>query len=234
MRPAQIVVLWVGQVLLLLTLVGLWQRRRVRRLWLLPLHLVSTAVAQMLVWTVPQVFFDWTFWAWRELALVGLALGIVAEMAWRVFARLPAGQQRVRRWLGLALLVPLGLLLLVPWHMRHAEDTWLYVMVTELLPRLSYGAAWVCLALGFAVVWSRLPFDRLHWAVLAGLAVYLGIYATALGTLPLGPRDAFVDMLTPVAYTLMLAWWAWAAWRQELPAQGEKDHLRRFLHPWRD
>lgn len=226
--------LLVGQALLLLTLAGLWKRRRMRRLWLLPVYLVSTTIAQTLALVVPHVFFDWTFWASRELLLRGLTLGIVAEIALRVFAMLPEERRRARRWIGLALLLPLALLWLIPWKQpEYAGATWLYLMVVEVLPRLSYGAGFVCVVLGFVVVSARLPFDKLHWPVLLGLGVYLFVYAIALGTLPPRPRNEFVYAITPMAYTLMLAWWCWAAWRDEKPDAGETDEAARFVHPWR-
>ena len=114
MRPLQSAVLLTSQVLLLLTLAGLWKRRRMRRLWLLPVYLVCMGIVQALEFGAPQVFFDWTFWATRELVLRGLTLGIVAEIALRVFAMLPEERQRAGRWIGFALLLPLELLLRVP------------------------------------------------------------------------------------------------------------------------
>jgi hypothetical protein len=233
MRQLQLAVLLVGQALLLITLVGLWKRRRMRRLWLLPVYLVCVAVVQTLEFSAPQVFQVWTFWATRELVLRSLSLAIVIEIALRVFAMLPEARRRAWRWIGVALLLPLGLLWLIPWRQpEYAGASWLYVMVVEVLPRLSYGAGFVCLALGFAVVLARVPFDKLHWPVLVGLGGYLFIYAVSLGRQQDHGPAALVYVVTPVAYTLMLAWWCWAAWRDEEPHPQAREHVRRFLHPW--
>ena len=234
MRALKLAVLLVGQALLLLTLVGLWRRRRMRRLWLLPVHLASTTIVQTLALVVPRVFFDWTFWAWRELLLHGVTLGIVAEIALRVFAMLPEERRRARRWIGLALLLPFALLWLIPLKQpQYARATWLYLMVVEVLPRLSYGAGFVCVVLGFVIVFAHLPFDKLHWPVLAGLGGYLFIYAVSLGRQQGQGPAALLYVVTPMAYTLMLGWWCWAAWRDEKPDVGETDEASRFVHPWR-
>lgn len=233
MQPFQVGVLLVCQALLVLTLAGLWKRRRMAHLWLLPAHLAGTALAQTLALLLPSVFFEWAAWAWRELLLLSLALGIAAEIAARVFVNLPAARHRARRLLALTLLLPLGLLLLIPWHSPHnATAPWLYIVVTEVLPRLSYGAGFVCLALGWAMTTHRIPFDKLHWSVLIGLGGYLFIYAISLGLQRTGGPAFLAYVVTPVAYTVMVGWWAWAAWRPEIPDPDASEPARRLLHPW--
>lgn len=233
MRTFQAAVLLVGQTLLLLTLTGLWRRRRLNRVWLLPLHLAAAAIVQTIVLTAPDTLRAWNRWATVEILLLGLALGIVAEIAGRVFANLPHARRHARRLLALALLLPLALLLLTPWHSGdNASASWLYIVVTELLPRLSYGAGFVCLALGWAMTTHRIPFDKLHWPVLIGLGCYLFIYSISLGLQRDNGPTVLVYIVTPVAYTLMIGWWAWAAWRHEEPDPDASDRARRLLHPW--
>lgn len=228
MEAWQVGVLVTSQVLLLVTLAGLWWRRRLRRLWLLPVHLVAMAVVQVLEYRAPEVFFGWTFWGVREALLHGLTLGIVGEIAWRVFAMVPQARQRARRWVATALLLTFALLVLIPWQApEYVSAPWLYVMVVEVLPRLALGAAVVGLAVGFAMVWGPVPPDSLHWPVLFGLTAYLFLYAVVLGLLP---PHVYLYALPPVGYTSMLAWWAWAAWAKEKPRGSAR--ARRFVHPW--
>lgn len=235
MRAFQAALLPVGQVLVLLTLAGLWWRRRLHRVWLLPVYLSVAALAQTVALVAPEVLRVWRRWAVLELLLRSLTLGIVAEIAWRVFANLPHGRQRAWRWLAPALLLCFGLLLLVPWHEgEHSHASWLYVMVTEILPRLSYGAGFVCLALGYAIRTSGLPFDKLHAPVVLGLGGYLFLYAVSLGLQQDdGPR-ALAYVVTPLAYTLMMGWWAWAAWRHEKLDPHASKRARQRLQPWLD
>lgn len=233
MGTGQLVVLLTSQGLLLVTLAGLWWRRRIRRLWLLPVSLLVVAVAQALEYGAPRVFFGWRFWAARELLLHAITLGILGEIAWRAFAMVAEARKRARRWIAGTLLLTLAVLVLIPWHTpEYAGAPWVYVMVAEVLPRLAGGAAVMGLAVGFAMYVASLPLDPLHGAVWEGLTAYLILYAVVRGVLPQHADNAWLDAATPVGYTLTLAWWAWAAWRNE-PPEGTA-RARRLVHPWRE
>lgn len=234
MRWDQIALLLVGQGLLLLTLVGLWKRQRLRRLWTLPAHLIATALVQVFELSQPEVFRVWRVWAARELGLHVVSLAIVAEVAWRAFANLPEARQRVRLILALALLIPLTLLVLTPWHIEpFSSAPWLFVLVAEVLPRLTYGAGFVCMALVWAMAKHLIPRDPLHASVVFGLGCYLFIYAVSLGLQTQGGSRALVYSFTPASYTLMLAFWTWIAWRHE-PVPDAPEAVRRTLQPWRN
>jgi hypothetical protein len=234
-QPLQLVVLLVVQALLLLTLAGLWRRRRARRLWMLPVHLLATVAAQTLTLAAPQVFRAWSIWATREVLLHTLTLGIVVEIAWRVFPRTPGRGRRLALFsVGLALLAPPLLVALIPWDQRAKADvTFLSVVVIDVLPRLSYGLVFTCFVLAWAMRRLILPFDPLHWAVVFGLGAYLTVYSVAIGTLPSQPRTVLSDALTPLAYTLLMTYWAWAAWRTEKPVPVHPE-VRHVLQSWRD
>lgn len=234
MAGHQIALLLLGQGLLLLTLAGLWKRRRLRRLWMLPVHLVATALVQALEFSQPETFLVWTTWAARELGLHAVSLAIVAEVAWRAFANLPEARQRVRLILALALLIPLGLVVLTPWHIEPFTNApWLFVLVVEVLPRLTYGAGFVCMALVWAMAKHLVPRDPLHASVVFGLGCYLFISSVSLGLQTQGGSRALVYTLTPASYTVMLAFWAWIAWRHE-PVPDAPETVRRTLQPWRN
>jgi hypothetical protein len=226
-------VLLACQVLPVLTLVGLWRRRRLRRLLLLPIHLLAMTLLVALELSAPQTFAVWRVWAARELALHALTLGIVAEVAWRAFVNLPVGRRRARAVLALALLIPLGLVVLTPWEDgRLATASWLYVLVAEILPRLTYGAAFVCMALVWSMARQLVPREPLHASVVLDLGCYLFVYSVSFGLQ--GERStpsALVYVVTPLAYTLLLAHWAWIAWRHE-PEPDVPIEVRRRLQPW--
>lgn len=231
MRPFQVGIQVACQLLLIVALAGLWRRQRAHRLWLLTVHLAAAVVAQSLVLIVPGLLV-WRRWAALEVLLHGLTLGIVAEIAWRVFANLPHARRHARRLLALATLLPFALLILVPWTTGDNARSGLYIVVTEVLPRLSYGAGFVCLALGWAMTTHRIPFDKLHWPVLIGLGTYLFVYSISLGLQRSGGPQVLAYVVTPVTYTVMVGWWAWAAWRRETPDPDASDRTRRLLQPW--
>ncbi len=202
---------------------------------MLPIHLLGTAIAQTLTLTAPHVFRVWSAWAVREALLLALTLGIVVEVAWRVFPRTSdRGRRLARLCVGLALLAPLLLVALIPWDRRvDAGATALSVVVIDVLPRASYGLVFTCFVLAWAMRNLILPFDPLHWAVLFGLGGYLTLYSVAIGTLASQPRTVLSDALTPLAYTLLMTYWSWAAWRSEKPVRAPLD-VRHALHAWRD
>ena len=234
MKMHHVALLLLIQALLLVTLGGLWRRQRLRRLRLLPVYLIATLLVQSLEMARPQVFFVWRTWAMRELLLHAVSLGIVAEVAWRAYANLPGVRRQARALLGLSLLIPLSLVALTPWHHSNlASATWLYVVVVEILPRLTYGAGFVCMALVWAMARHLVPRDPLHASVVLGLGNYLFIYSVSLGLQTQGGPSALVYVLTPASYTLMLALWAWVAWRHEATPDAP-EHVRRTLQPWRN
>ncbi len=233
MEGHQLAVLFACQSLLVLTLVGLWRRGRLRRLWLLPVYLITTILAQALAFALPSVFQVWRIWAFRELAWFTLSLAIVAEVAWRAFVNLPEQRRQARILLLGSLLIPLGMVARAPWTHGHlANGTWLYVVVVEVLPRLTYGAGFVCLALVWAMAKHLIPRDPLHASVVLGLACYLFVYSVSLGLQSQGGSRVLVNTVTPVTYTVMLVLWAWVAWRHE-PIPDAPEQVRHMLQPWR-
>jgi hypothetical protein len=229
----QLAVLVTSQALLVLTLAGLCRRGRLARLRLLPVYLAVTILAQALAFAMPDVFKVWRVWAFRELAWFALSLAIVAEVAWRAFVNLPEQRRQARMLLLVSLLIPLGMVALTPWNEgRLASSTWLYVVVVEILPRLTYGAGFVCLALVWAMAKHLIPRDPLHASVVLGLASYLFVYSVSFGLQTQGGSLVLVYAVTPASYTVMLALWAWVAWRHE-PIPDAPERVRHLLQPWR-
>lgn len=197
------------------------------------MHLVATIAVCILEYGTPRLFFAWELWAWRELVLHALSLGIIAEVAWRAFADLPEERRHVRLVLAIALLIPLALVVLTPWDQGHLGGAaWLFVLIVEIMPRLTYGAGFVGLALVWAMARKLVPPDPLHAAVVFGLACYLFIYSISLGVAGQGGPLAPAYIVTPVSYVLLLALWAWVAWRHE-PTPDAPLHVRHKLQPWR-
>lgn len=229
----QLAIRFASATLAALALIGLWRRKRVRRLRMLPAHLTATIMVCTLESVNPGIYFTWDLWAVRELFLHALSLAIIAEVAWRAFSNLPRERRHVRLVLALALLIPLGLVALTPWNQHDLVGArWLFVLIVEVMPRLAYGAGFVGLALVWAMARKLVPPDPLHASVALGLAGYLFIYSVSLGLAGQhGPR-VLAYTVAPMSYVLVLALWAWIAWRRE-PTPDAPLHVRQTLQPWR-
>jgi hypothetical protein len=222
----------------LVTLTGLIRRKRAQRLRLLPPYLGVTAVMSAVPRVWSAVARNWDYWALTELALRLLTVAVVVEIAARVFAQLPRARRRM--WAALVLVV-LGTLLAV-WRAPGVAGgpgagTWRFVLVVEVLPRLAFGAALLCVATLALMAWHRVPLDALHRAVLVGLMLFLILYAGPMASADTHTLGRFVMYhVTPLAYLGVVAMWAYMAWRREAP---DEEHppaapeVVERVQPWR-
>ena len=229
---------WTIVALQAVTLAGLIRRDRTRRVHLLPVYLGVTTVlsALRLVWLAMAR--NWDYWAFAELLYRLLTAAVVVEIAARVFAQLPRARRRM--W-ALLVLVVLGTLLAV-WRAPGVAGgpgagTWRFVLVVEVLPRLAFGAALLCVATLALMAWHRVPLDALHRAVLVGLMLFLILYAGPMASADTHALGRFVMYhVTPVAYLAIVAMWAYMAWRREAP---DEEHppaapeVVERVQPWR-
>jgi hypothetical protein len=213
------------------TLLGLVVRQRVRRVVLLPVYLATVTMSEALRLARPELFSDWNLWAARELLVGLLGAGVAVEIATRVFARLPGAAARLRGVRLVILLVTLATLSMIPSLV--AKGSWRFLLVTEILPRLAFGTAALCIATLGTMVFHLVPLDPLHRAVLLGLALYLVLYAGTLGSAATNTWGLFLTYhVTPIVYLAVLALWAHAAWRRESDPPASAAVVKR-LQPWR-
>lgn len=196
-------------------LAGLTRRGRLRLTYSWPAYLGIVGISECLITGWPSVFWNWYFWVSKELLLgvFKLALGLeIGALAFQRFpgARTVAGTLSAVILAGTALLLGLG---------SGRATTTLAAVALEAHSRLSHATALLLIALGFLVLWYRVPVHRLQRAVLRGLSAYLLVFSGSMRGLfeMLDPgQRAFWEVLTKldgVAYVLMLAYWAWEAWR---------------------
>jgi hypothetical protein len=71
------------------------------------------------------------------------------------------------------------------------------------------------------ILWYRLPVDPLHKAILIGFVPYLLVFTVAMNALSAYGWDLreYAGYAQTIAYVVLVAYWARAAWRQ--PAQAE-------------
>lgn len=221
---------WAVVPLQLTTFSGLVLKGRARRVWLLPVFLVVATCVRLLQLLGANAFRGWHAWVWLELLLKSLLVGVVVEITARVFARLPGAAPWA--WRGLAL-VTLATVASIGWALAEhssGREPWVYVTVTQIMPRVAFGAAALCVATLIVVVIYGVPLDSLHACVLFGVALYLSLYAGPLGSAADHSKARFmIYHVTPLVYVAILALWTYAAWRRE---RNPTDPVLQRLQPW--
>jgi hypothetical protein len=164
----------------------------------------------MLQIVAPDDFYVMWFYQATETVYVVLKLAVALEITALAYQAFPAAHAAARRAI-LAVLV--ALLLLVTVSVPYGSD--FPTLVLELTKRLTFGTILVFCATWALVLWYHLPLHRLHRAIIRGLVPYMLVFAAVnalMLTFGWNIRDA-VSTADAVAWNLMLAYWAWEAWR---------------------
>jgi hypothetical protein len=210
----QSILVALGSGLLVAILGGLAVRRRLGQCYSFDLYLVAVLVPQVLEGIWPERFYVRDVWLVKEAVHHVLKVAIVLELTARTVSVFPGARRTAQTLL-------LGTLLLVLVVLTTAAVELEYVSIyTDLLPRVVSGVVWLFCALGFLILWYRLPVTRLHKAILLGFAVYLPLYSASMaltGYLGWHVRAA-ANLVSGGLYTALQAFWTWAAWRRQ-PAQ---------------
>lgn len=206
-------------------LIGLVVRHKLRACLLFPVYLLTAAAGHLLVASLPHLFWTWGFMALTDGVQVALRLGIAFEIAFKLFrAPLLVGRQRIRAAFALVTVGLLGAMLLYPWHHMDAFE------VTLAFGRVSYGVAVLFMVFLLVAFYYAVPIDPLHRAIAAGFAFTSAVLAFGhVFSLNDGWGRHFVTVL---AYPVVMAAWAYSAWRRESLA-GLSDEAVRILWPWR-
>ena len=116
----------------------------------------------------------------------------------------------------------LSLTVVAAWHaspdvtpVARGERQWADLVVA-LHPRIANGTAWLFGALFALILYYRLPLHPLHKAIAFGFMAYLLLLTFGLDLLKRSDFAALpiVSYASSLGYTLVVAYWAWAAWRR--------------------
>jgi hypothetical protein len=230
MARLQLLILWAGNLLLLLILAGLVIRRRLFRSPLFAPYLLSVLVPSLLTAVWPERFYVWTFWLAKETLQTVLKLGLALDLAYRLLRRLPQAHTLAQAGAALGLVLTGAAAFFAPIQSNDVRGVALAV-----LPRVLYGTALLFAALLGLVAWFRIPLDRLNKAILVGFVPYLLTVTLALNLLTHLGFDSRVaaGYLSSAAYTVLLCYWTWAAWLEDDPLDPEEQEAAKSLHPWR-
>ena len=193
------------------TIFAAWVARgHYRRCWMFGPYLVAVWAGDAIPLRFPSIY-TWDFWAAKEGLIAALKLLLAFELYLRLFAGLPGARR-------LANLPLLGLLVLTLGMLGkpklHTDSVALYVAI---VPPATVGITLVLtLVLGLATLF-RVPVGSVHRAILRGLVPFqlvnqFGMQAFATFGFDAQPLyNAFV----PVAYDVLLMYWAVMFWRQQ-------------------
>jgi hypothetical protein len=212
MAPAEKLVVLVGLLLMAACLTGLFVRRRQALCISFTLYLVAVLVSDALVLLWPQRFKTWDFWVLKESVHNLLKFGIALELTVRTFRSFPAARKTAA---GLVLGVLFFTWLSVgPTPRLGVANT--EALALNLQPYVLNGTVWLFIAISALILWYRLPVVPLHKALLLGFVPYLLIFTVAINLRREMGADAraWAGYLKNVAYQLLLAYWAWSAWRR--------------------
>ena len=201
-----------GTLLVTGVLVGLLARRRWRLWYAFALSLLVVTLHDSLVALWPERFYRGHIWRAQETAQILIRLAMVVELTVRVFRRFPGALATARRVLALILLFTFVAIVALPSRPSRHEG-----FVGDLMPRVLNGSIWLFAALAILILWYRLPVHWFQKAVLLSYVPYLLVFTAAMNALgEMGwQRAAWVDTTRQVAFTLLLLYWNYTAWRPE-------------------
>lgn len=232
MRLAQVILL-VSNLCLLAALAGLFVRRRLRQGYCFAAYLLTVVALSSLVGVWPQRFHTWSFYWGAESIYSLLKVGVAIELAVRIFQAFPAARRAARGTLVLVLAITVVAVWSASPGTSQGERGWAD-LVLALHPRITNGTAWLFGALFALILYYRLPLHPLHKAIAFGFMAYLLLLTFALDLLKRSNFDALrlASYASTLGYTLVAAYWAWAAWRPDDPPPVDPGVVNR-LQPWR-
>ena len=227
MTPEQVLILHLTKVPVLFTLVGVFYRRRAPLCWTFVAYLIIVLVCNSLVSFWPDQFYRRWFWILQQGVFDALKMGIAVELCLRTFQAFPRASAAARRML-LVLLLATGAAL-VGMPLRSVDD----LVLLEWHPRVVTGTIWLMNGLALLITWYRVPVHTYHKAILLGFVPYLLVFATAVSLFKqhgwLGTVHVWAE---PIAYLILLSFWARAAWLPDTQPNVSPALVRR-LQPWR-
>jgi hypothetical protein len=210
-----------GTVLAFFAVVGIVARGRYRIWWFFSLYLVAVLVLGGLPQVWPIKFHTPEFWELRQTVYAGLRFAMAAEVGVRTMRAFPGAMATARRLVFLILLVTLVAVVTAPKDSRYTS------YVGELIPRVLNGSIWMLMAIAAVILWYRLPVHPFHKAILLSYIPYTVVftmvtqYFSDRGV----PQGGLVQYVGQIAYVALLAYWNYAIWRKDPPAdRGREQH----------
>jgi hypothetical protein len=210
MIAVQLACLHAARLALLWLLVGVVWRRRAPQCWSLPVYAAAALLGNTLPAFWPERFFTPDFYLFKQAVYDVLKIGIAVELGYRVFAAFDGARRTARAVLAAVLLAStLAIAGQVP--------TASYVNIYDWQPRISTATVWLFTSLALLVVWYQVPIREWQRAIMLAFTPYLLVWVTLLGIMKTRGWEfrSTLNLLDPLAYTSMIVFLVWAAWRRD-------------------
>jgi hypothetical protein len=236
MNADQVLVAHIVKALGFFALVGILTRRRAHLCWSFLAYLLTVLVCNTLVTFWPDQFFTPTFWVVSHGLYHALRMGIAVELTYRTFQAFPGARATAHYMLfGLLLATSLAMIAF-PDSMQPVPEGFSYyeTIVLEWQPRVLTAVIWLMNGLAILITWYRVPVHGYHKALLLGFVPYLLIFTTLLSLIKQWGWDflPYVEVLDPVAFMVLMGFWAWSAWRPDTQPEASPAVVQ-LLQPWR-
>ncbi len=228
----QVAIFWTVQALTLIVLTGLFWRRRYRVCPSFVAYLLVVLIGDLLQALGPRQptpgawlftllgkrgFYSRSWWLLKELAIHLVRFAVALELAYRTFRSFPGARSTARGvLLVLVSVILVSVIAVTPQVSATDPDDHVTQIIGRLQPRVLNGTVWLLTGMATLILWYRLPVDRFHKAILTGLVPYLLVFTTGLNAIEsYGWSTSIVawrNVVDPLAYLLLLTYWAWAAW----------------------
>jgi len=228
MTSNQVLIAHAVKILVMLALAGIIARRRWASCWSFTTYLAVILLCNSLVSFWPDTFFQPWFWLVRTPIYDALKVAIALELGYRTFQAFPGARATARRVLFSVLVASSVALMALPWDATYQAGLFQWE------PRILTGIIWLLNGLAVMVIWYRVPIHAYHKAILLGFVPYLVVFTIVLRLLQHYGFEVnpLIREAEPIAYMLLMGWWAWAAWEPETAADVAPDVMHR-LQPWR-
>jgi hypothetical protein len=211
---------------LAVVVVGMLRRGLHRRCWSLLVCLLAVLIygcielTGVMFYNVPglewpQWLWSWEFWNFQQTAYDVATLAVAVEIGVRVVAAFPGTWRLTRALLGTALLTTTVAVTLgqAPLH-----------------PLLATAAIWLFAAVSLVIILFNLPVHAWHRAILTGFVPYLFVFSTLTSIFTRRGYELakILGSVDQVANLLLIAWLAYAAWRDDDVADVSPAVLQRL------
>ena len=197
-------------VLLAITLAGLVKRGTWRQWYAFTANIAIIAAFSIGNRLWPRVFYVPEVWTIEQNVLNAVRFTMALELAVRTFQPFPGARATLRVVL-LAVLV--ATFAMVAPAASGGGDYQRFL--EEVQPRLLNGSVLVFTAIAALILWYRLPVAPLHKAILLGYVPYLLFQLVYLHAFVARSWESkIIGYVNQAAYLVLVAYWAWAAWRR--------------------
>lgn len=209
MTPLQAAIGYAGTAFMFATLAGLIARLRYREWWSFSLYLSFDTVYAFLIALWPERYHRPALWVMNESIGNLLRFVMALELAYRTFRGFPGAVARLR----LVLLTVIGFSLVVVVATPPRLDYMTFM--GHVHPRVLNGSIWLFTAVAALILWYRLPVRPFSKRVLLSYLPYLLVFTVAMNALgAVGwERGLAFNYLNQLAYLILVAYWAYAAWQ---------------------